>query len=116
MKYKRIGTNAATVDKEKIRQFLRTLGEAAAVGPVYVHCRQGRDRTGLEIAMYRILVQGWTRQAAISELREHGYNWFWFPGIERYLQTFDVNDFRDLLPARGNSAAAASARQEPTGY
>ena len=109
MKYKRIGTNAAAVDKAKIRQFLRTVAEAAAVGPVYIHCRQGRDRTGLEIAMYRILAQGWTREAAIKELREHGYNRFWFPGIERFLQTFDPREFRDALPAAAAAAAAAQA-------
>jgi protein tyrosine/serine phosphatase len=113
MKYKRIATNAGTVDKEKIRQFLRTVAECAAAGPVFVHCRRGRDRTGLEIAMYRVVVQGWTREAAIKELREHGYNRFWFPGIERFIQTFDAGDFRDAVSKGGVTrppATAASAR------
>jgi protein tyrosine/serine phosphatase len=111
MKYKRIGTNAATVDNEKIRQFLKTVGEAAAAGPVFIHCRQGRDRTGLEVAMYRIMVQGWTREAAIKELRDLGYNRFWFPGIERFLQTFDASEFRDALvvPAQTGAPKSASA-------
>ena len=114
MKYTRIGTNAGRVDKKKIKEFLTTVAGAAAVGPVYVHCRQGRDRTGLEIGMYRILVQGWTREAAIAELHQHGYNKFWFPGIEHFLKTFDAKDFADVRPAVEALAkpppAAVSAR------
>ena len=30
-----------------------------ADSPVYVHCRRGRDRTSLVIALYRVWVQGW---------------------------------------------------------
>ena len=109
MKYKRIGMSAWTPDTQKIREALRIVAEAAAVGPVYIHCRQGRDRTGLEVAMYRILVQGWTRERAIAELREHGYNRFWFPGIERYLQTFDAGDFKDVVKGGGTAAAVAAS-------
>jgi protein tyrosine/serine phosphatase len=113
MKYLRIGTNAGTVDKEKIREFLKAVATAAATGPVFIHCRQGRDRTGLEVAMYRILVQGWTRERAIAELREHGYNRFWFPGIERYVQTFDAGDFKDVVKGGGTAAAAVAAGAVP---
>lgn len=109
MTYKRIGMSAWSTDTAKVREALRTIAEAAATGPVYIHCRQGRDRTGLEVAMYRILVQGWTRERAIAELREHGYNRFWFPGIERYVQTFDAADFKDVVKGGGTAAAVAAS-------
>ena len=35
--------------------------------PVFVHCRQGEDRTGSLAAIYRIVKQGWTPQAAYDE-------------------------------------------------
>lgn len=108
MKYKRIATSAWTVDKAKVHEVLTAVAEAASVGPVFIHCRQGRDRTGLEVAMYRILVQGWTRERAIAELREHGYNHFWFPGIEQYVATFDPNDFQDVVKSGGAAAAIAA--------
>jgi tyrosine-protein phosphatase SIW14 len=85
--YVRIPSNAAVVDEETIQTFLETLRKAKS--PVFVHCREGRDRTGLEVAVYRIVDEHWTREAAIEELERHGYNRFWFPGIERYLRTFD---------------------------
>jgi protein-tyrosine phosphatase len=108
MTYKRIGMSAWSMDTPKIREALRTVAEAAAAGPVFIHCRQGRDRTGLEVAMYRILVQGWTRERAIAELREHGYNRFWFPGIEQYVATFDPNDFKGIVKGSGTAAAVAA--------
>jgi protein tyrosine/serine phosphatase len=101
MTYKRIPSNAGKVEPAKIREFLSTV--TSAPGPVFVHCKEGRDRTGLEVAMYRILVQGWTREAAVEELRAHGYNRFWFPGIERYVMSFDPAEFRDVRAVKATS-------------
>lgn len=92
MTYQRIPSDASVVEPAKIRQFLTLL--RAATKPVYVHCMQGRDRTGLELAVYRIVDQGWTRQAAIDELYAHGFNHFWFKNIENYLRTFDPAEFK----------------------
>jgi len=103
MTYKRIATNAGKVEAPKIREFIETV--TSAPGPVFVHCKEGRDRTGLEVAMYRILVQGWTREAAVAELRAHGYNRFWFPGIGRFLWAFDASEFKEAVTA-GASAGA----------
>jgi uncharacterized protein (TIGR01244 family) len=97
MAYKHIPSNAGKVEPAKIREFLSTV--TGAPGPVFVHCKEGRDRTGLEVAMYRILVQGWTREAAVEELHAHGYNHFWFPGIERYVMSFNPEEFRDVRAA-----------------
>jgi protein tyrosine/serine phosphatase len=40
--------------------------------PVFLHCEHGADRTGLLVAMYRITVQGWSKQDAIAEMTEGG--------------------------------------------
>jgi hypothetical protein len=103
--YQRIATSARVIDKQKINQFLETLRRAKA--PIYVHCLAGRDRTGMELAIYRIVDQGWSRQVAIEELDRHGYNRFWFPGIERFLLTFDPEEFK----SRPKPPASAEATQ-----
>lgn len=41
--------------------------------PVLVHCQHGSDRTGTMCAVYRMIVQGWTRQQAIDEMIRGGY-------------------------------------------
>ena len=42
--------------------------------PVFVHCRQGADRTGMMCAMYRIVVCGWTKPEAIDEMKNGGFD------------------------------------------
>lgn len=41
--------------------------------PLLVHCQHGADRTGTLCAIYRVVVQGWTKEAAIREMTAGGY-------------------------------------------
>ncbi len=41
--------------------------------PVLVHCWLSSDRSGSLIAIYRIAVQGWTKEEAIEEMMEGDY-------------------------------------------
>lgn len=59
--------------------------------PVLVHCWHGADRTGTVIAMYRMVEQGWSREAAIDELVHGGYNYHSiFGNIITYLENVDI--------------------------
>jgi protein tyrosine/serine phosphatase len=49
--------------------------------PVYLHCRHGKDRTGLIFGIFRVEVQGWDPHAAYDEMREIGFN-PWLAGLE----------------------------------
>jgi protein tyrosine/serine phosphatase len=55
------------------RAFLRA-ATAPQNQPVFFHCYHGSDRTGTMAAAYRIAVQGWSADQAISELAPHGFN------------------------------------------
>ena len=46
--------------------------------PVFVHCLEGRDRTGYAIATYRIIEEKWKADDAILEMFDFHYNW-WNP-------------------------------------
>jgi uncharacterized protein (TIGR01244 family) len=41
-------------------------------GPVFIHCRQGEDRTGTMVAIYRVVEQGWDPKHAYAEARALG--------------------------------------------
>jgi protein tyrosine phosphatase (PTP) superfamily phosphohydrolase (DUF442 family) len=41
--------------------------------PVLVHCWHGADRTGALVAVYRIAVEGWSKEAAIREMTKGGF-------------------------------------------
>ena len=42
--------------------------------PVFVHCRQGRDRTGAILAAYRVKEQSWSVDKAYDEMLEFGFH------------------------------------------
>ena len=56
------------------------------VTPIFVHCREGKDRTGMMCAIYRIAVMGWTKQAAIAEMYAFGYHADLYPEIVRFVE------------------------------
>lgn len=119
MQYINIPTNAAVVDPIRIAQFL--VAVRTAERPIFVHCKRGRDRTGLEIAVYRMVEQAeqWTRDAAIAELMRHGHQWVAFPGIRRYLRTYDPLNFASeaaqLSGATSTDDQASTDDPMPTG-
>lgn len=54
-------------------------------GNVLVHCYHGADRTGVVVAMYRVIYQGWTMEEAKQELIEgpYGFHKIWI-NIENF--------------------------------
>lgn len=46
----------------------------AGMGAILVHCQKGHDRTGLEIALFRIRVQGWSVAEAFEEAVRMGFH------------------------------------------
>jgi tyrosine-protein phosphatase SIW14 len=72
-----------TPSEKQISDALKVLNDDSQ-GPVFVHCRLGKDRTGVVIAAYRIQHDGWENQRALKEARSIGMSWFQFP-LQRYL-------------------------------
>ena len=66
--------------------------------PVLVHCTHGADRTGLMMASYRMVVQGWTKDAAINEMKNGSYEYHavW-KNIIRRIHKMDVEKMRAEL-------------------
>ena len=72
--------------------------------PVLVHCLHGADRTGTMCALYRIAVQGWTKEEAIREMSEGGFNFHSvFGNLPEWIQNLDIESIKkDAGIAIGN--------------
>jgi len=86
------------VDDSDVLKALRAIQEGQARGPVLMHCKHGSDRTGLMAAMYRVVVQGWSKEDALDEMTEGGFgdNHHFKDGI-RYMMQADVEKLRVAL-------------------
>ncbi len=82
-------------EHEDIIKFLR-IATTPELQPVLVHCQHGSDRTGTMIAIYRIVVEGWTKEQAKAEMI-HG-NFGFHPIWQNLLHFIDVLDV-DALKA-----------------
>jgi tyrosine-protein phosphatase SIW14 len=80
-------------EEEDLVLFLSALRRAFAdpnLWPVFVHCAEGKDRTGYAIAAYRIIEEQWEAEDAIHEMFDFRYNTFWL-GNPRFLRDLKKN-------------------------
>ena len=64
-----------TATKEQVDKFLKVVRDTKD-GRVFVHCRQGMDRCGTMVAMYRINEERWTAKKAYDEMLSFGFHPF----------------------------------------
>lgn len=97
------------VDDADILKALRAIRTAETNGPVLMHCKHGSDRTGLIAAMYRVVVQGWSKEDALSEMTQGGFgdSTHFKDGI-RYMMQADVDKLRTAL-ANGDCSTSPFA-------
>jgi Polymorphic toxin system, DSP-PTPase phosphatase len=63
-----------TPKTERVDRVLALMRDAiAGGGAVYVHCALGRDRTGMIIALHRVINEGWAPADAYAEWKAHGF-------------------------------------------
>jgi protein tyrosine/serine phosphatase len=93
-KYMHIKMEAWDADEDELARFLKFVGDPASC-PVFVHCKHGADRTGTAAATYRIVCQGWTKEDAIDEMRNGGFNFHavW-KGLPKFLRDMNVEKLR----------------------
>jgi protein tyrosine/serine phosphatase len=104
LRARRISFKSWHPEEEDVVRFLRIVRDPANQ-PVLVHCRHGADRTGMMVALLRIVDEGWSREDAVREMVEGGFGFHavWRNMIE-YVEQVDVERLRRLAeipPARG---------------
>jgi tyrosine-protein phosphatase SIW14 len=96
LNYFNVRMRAGHINDSAIIQSLRIIQYAPK--PILIHCKHGSDRTGIVIAMYRIIFQHWTKDAAIDELMNGNYGFHhMYKNIPAYIRQADIKAFRKIL-------------------
>jgi protein tyrosine phosphatase (PTP) superfamily phosphohydrolase (DUF442 family) len=87
-------------DKDVVK-FLR-IATTQAMQPVLVHCQHGSDRTGTMVAIYRIVVDGWTKRHATDEMINGGYGFHpMWRNLRRYIDGLNIAAIKADLARQG---------------
>jgi protein tyrosine phosphatase (PTP) superfamily phosphohydrolase (DUF442 family) len=63
--------------------------------PVLVHCQHGADRTGTMCALYRVAVQGWSKEEALEEMTGGGFGFhgIW-DNLTQWINALDIEGIK----------------------
>lgn len=96
------------VGEEEVLTFLRIVNDPA-LRPVFVHCQHGSDRTGTMVAAYRVVMQGWTKQEAVQEMRRGPFGFHaMFSNLPHFLRELDVLRVRRELDDQGKRSSSTN--------
>jgi protein tyrosine phosphatase (PTP) superfamily phosphohydrolase (DUF442 family) len=81
-------------ERKEVVKFLQIVTDEKRY-PILFHCQHGADRTGIMCALYRIAVQGWSREEAIQEMKEGGYGFhtIWV-NLPTWLDELDIESIK----------------------
>ena len=82
-----------TEDKDVVR-FMQIVTDSNCT-PVFVHCKHGADRTGTMCAIYRIALQGWSKDNAVEEMTKGGFGFhsIW-QNLPDYVRKLDIEEIK----------------------
>jgi protein tyrosine phosphatase (PTP) superfamily phosphohydrolase (DUF442 family) len=96
--YEHIYMKAWHPEEEEAVRFLQIVTNPKR-SPVLVHCQHGADRTGTMCALYRVAVQGWSKEEALKEMVQGGFG---FHGIwENLIQWINGLDIERIKKRAG---------------
>ena len=88
MRLVRLPVSAWRADTVDPRSILQAISKNSK--PVFIHCLEGRDRTGLAVAIYRLSI-GMSADDACRELRNFHVNPWWQALIERRIHQLQAS-------------------------
>lgn len=95
LEYEHINMVAWSPDESDAVKFLQIVTDKKRT-PVLVHCQYGADRTGTMCAVYRIALQGWTKEKALKEMVEGGFGFHGIWGnLVQWIRKLDVDKIRE---------------------
>ena len=94
LSYEHIYMKTWHAEDEEVVRFLKIVTDGERT-PAFVHCQRGADRTGTMCAIYRVAVQGWSKDEAIEEMTKGGFGFYtrWQNLID-YIRELDIEEIK----------------------
>ncbi len=103
--YEHIAMKTWHPEEEDIVRFLRIVNDPKRV-PVLVHCQHGADRTGTMCAIYRIALQGWSKEEALREMKQGGFGFHgMWQNLVDYINGLDIERIKQKAGIKGPAAS-----------
>jgi len=88
MKFVYLPWSASSVPADRqIVEFLDLLRDNPS-DKIFVHCREGADRTGVMVALYRLDADRWSTAQAVAEMKLYHYHHTLWPQLQRFVESF----------------------------
>ena len=92
--YEHIRTTTWNIDDKDVIRFLQIVTNPDCT-PVFVHCQHGADRAGTMCAIYRVAVQGWSKEEAIEEMTKGGFGFHsYWQNLPNYIRKRDIQKIK----------------------
>lgn len=93
--YEHINMTTLYIRTSDVKRFLKIITDKKRT-PVFVHCHYGIDRAGTMSAIYRMVVQGWSKEQAIEEMMKGGFAYSRVrKNLVNYIRKLDISKIRN---------------------
>ena len=92
--YEHIYMKSWHAEEKEVVHFLKIVTDQERT-PAFVHCQRGADRTGTMCAIYRVAVQGWSKNEAIKEMTKGGFGFYsGWKNLTNYIRELDIEEIK----------------------
>lgn len=96
LKLHHISMKAGDIKERDVIKALKIIDDRK--GPLLIHCWHGSDRTGMLVAMYRLVFQNWTKEDAIHEMTKGNFGFHTaYSNIIDFVRDADIDKIRDKV-------------------
>ncbi len=108
LNYEHIYMKAWHPEEKEVIRFLSIVTDKDLT-PVFVHCQHGADRTGTMCAVYRIALQGWSKDEAIEEMTKGDFGFHSiFGNLVNYIRGLDIEKIKQKAGITCETVSAGS--------
>lgn len=96
LKLHHISMKAGDINERDVIKALKLINDRK--GPMLIHCWHGSDRTGMLIAMYRVIFQNWAKDDAIHEMTKGNFGFHTvYSNLIDFVRDADIDKMKEKI-------------------